>query len=72
MAPASAPTQPAGLSHPPLFTTSMVLSPLVAPVGIIMGCLYLCAPKWRGAGAAMLTMGLVSAMLAGLVFLSLR
>lgn len=58
--------------HPPLFVSTMVLSPLVWPVGVMMGIVYLCAPKWRGAGAVMLAMGLLSGLVATAVYLSLR
>jgi hypothetical protein len=59
-------------AHPPFFTASMLLSPIISPVGIVMGLAYLCLPKWRSAGGAMLGLGLCSAALAWLVYLSVR
>lgn len=75
MAPASpkpAAKNESRLVHPPFFTTSMLLSPVISPVGIVMGLAYLCLPKWRSAGGAMLGLGLFSAVLAWLVYLSIR
>jgi hypothetical protein len=75
MAPASPTPAAPGQSysvHPPFFTASMVLSPVICPVGIVLGIVYLCLPKWRGAGGAMLALGLVSALIGWVVYLSVR
>lgn len=58
--------------HPPFFTTSLVLSPALSPLGIVMGFIYLCAPKWRAAGAMMLALSLCSGLVAWLVYQSLH
>jgi|GEM_PF-5107612 len=58
--------------HAPLFTAIFVLTPLLWPVGIIMGVVYLCNARWRAAGAAMLGLGLVAALISTAVFWSLR
>ena len=58
--------------HAPLFTTIFVLTPLLWPVGIIMGVVYLCNARWRAAGAAMFSLGLVAALISTAVFWSLR
>ncbi len=58
--------------HAPFFTTIFVLSPLLWPIGIVMGVVYLCNSHWRAAGAAMLSLGLTAAVLSSLVFLSVR
>ena len=57
-------------SHP-YFTTCFLLTPILWPIGVVTGLLYLFDPKWRSAGKAMLTVGVISGMLATLVFLSL-
>lgn len=56
----------------PYFTIFLLLSPVIWPVGIAMGLLYLCYPRWRSAGATMLTLGLISGALSALVYLSIR
>jgi hypothetical protein len=70
--PAPAAKDDARAVHPPFFTASMVLSPLVWPVGVVMGLAYLCLPRWRSAGTAMLVLGLLSAMIGWVVYVSLR
>ncbi len=58
--------------HPPFFVSTLVLSPVIWPLGVLMGIIYLCAPKWRAAGAVMLGMGLLSGLLGSAVYLSVR
>jgi TRAP-type C4-dicarboxylate transport system permease large subunit len=58
--------------HAPLFTTIFVLTPLLWPVGIVMGIVYLCNARWRAAGAAMLSLGLIAALISTTVYWSMR
>ena len=58
--------------HAPFFASIFVLTPLLWPIGIVMGIVYLCNARWRAAGAAMLGLGLVAGLISTAVYWSLR
>jgi hypothetical protein len=56
----------------PFFTTGFVLSLLLWPLGVLMGSIYCFHSKWRSAGVAMITLGLIAGLVSMLVYWSLR
>lgn len=57
--------------NPPAFVALVVLTLILWPVGLIGGIVYLCEPKTRGAGAALLAIALASAVLSWVILRAL-